>query len=200
MDTVIAICLGIGLSAACGFRVFVPMLAAGVAARAGILTLGDDFTWIASTPALAAFGIATLLEIGGYYIPWLDNLFDTISSPAAVIAGTIATAAFLSKTEMSPLLLWSIAIIAGGGSAGIVKGGTTTVRAASTATTGGSTNFVVSTLELIASFVMSVLAIFVPILAAILVIVLFIVAMRFIIRRFRKPASPITNEVKRSTQ
>jgi len=137
VETVFAICLGIGLSAACGFRVFVPMLAAGVATKAGILTLGEDFSWISSIPALVTFAIATLLEIGAYYILWLDNLLDTVSSPAAVIAGTIATAAFLSKTEMSPLLLWSVAIIAGGGSAGIVKGGAATIRAASTATTGG---------------------------------------------------------------
>ena len=41
LETVIAISIGIGLAAACGFRVFVPTLIIGIAARAELLTLAD---------------------------------------------------------------------------------------------------------------------------------------------------------------
>ncbi len=79
MDTLSSICLGIGLSAACGFRVFVPLLFMSIASLTGHMTLSSGFDWIGTYPALAAFGVATVLEVAGYYIPWIDNLLDTIA-------------------------------------------------------------------------------------------------------------------------
>src|SRR5580765_6236286 len=96
MDTLTSIFLGIGLSAACGFRVFVPMLVMSVASLSGHLTLAPGFQWIATYPALITFSVATAVEIAGYYIPWLDHLLDTMATPAAVIAGTIITASMVS--------------------------------------------------------------------------------------------------------
>src|SRR2546425_12995559 len=104
METILSICLGIGLSAACGFRVFVPLLVMSIASLSGHLTLAHGFEWIGTYPALITFSVATCLEIGGYYIPWVDNLLDTIASPAAVIAGTVVMAALVS--DLSPLLKW----------------------------------------------------------------------------------------------
>src|SRR5262245_17449136 len=119
MELALSICLGIGLSAACGFRVFVPLLGMSAAALAGHLHLAPGFDWIGTWPALACFLTATILEIGAYYIPWLDNLLDSMATPAAVIAGSLITAAVV--TDMSPLLKWSLAIIAGGGTAGVIQ-------------------------------------------------------------------------------
>jgi hypothetical protein len=164
MEWVLSVCLGIGLSAACGFRIFVPMLGLSIAAMAGHLELADGFEWIGSVPALVVFSVATLLEISAYYVPWIDNLLDTISTPAAVVAGTILTASVV--TEMSPLMQWSVALIAGGGSAGVIQTGTVLARGASLATTGGGGNFVVSTGEWIGALVTTILAIVLPILAA----------------------------------
>src|SRR5207237_6409471 len=129
METLLSVCLGIGLSAACGFRVFVPLLVMSIAALSGHLTLAHGFEWIGTYPALIAFAVATCLEVGGYYIPWLDNLLDTIASPAAIIAGTIITASLI--TDVSPFLKWTLAIIAGGGAAGTVQGTTVVARGAS---------------------------------------------------------------------
>ncbi|PYQ56518.1 MAG: DUF4126 domain-containing protein, partial [Acidobacteria bacterium] len=80
METVLSILIGLGLAAACGFRVFVPLLIMSLASRAGVghLALGPGFAWIGSTPALLSFAVATVLEIAGYYIPWVDNLLDTV--------------------------------------------------------------------------------------------------------------------------
>src|SRR5438105_9241668 len=104
MDALTSILLGIGLSAACGFRVFVPMLIISVAAISGHLTLAPGFQWLGTYPALLTFAVATLLEISGYYVPWLDHLLDTLATPAAIVAGTVITAAMVTK--MDPLLKW----------------------------------------------------------------------------------------------
>lgn len=188
METLFGVIVGVGLAASCGFRVFVPMLVMSVAVKAGQLELSDGWSWVGSWPAIISFSVATLIEIVGFYIPWLDNLLDTMASPAAVVAGTIATAACVS--EMSPLFQWSTAIIAGGGAAGIVQGTTVFARGASSATTGGFANFLVSTIELLMSFVLSVLAVIVPVVSLfVLAIVTFWVVRRYLERRAKKTAT-----------
>jgi hypothetical protein len=168
VDSLLAVMVGIGLAASCGFRVFVPMLVVSVAANTGYLTLAESFQWLGTPPALAAFAVAALLESGAYYIPWLDNLLDTIASPLAVVAGVVLFAA--SVVDLDPLLRWSLAIIAGGGSAAIVQGGSVASRLASTTTTGGLANFVIATLEIVAGVLFPVLSIAVPLLAFVLLV------------------------------
>ncbi|MEM7008216.1 MAG: DUF4126 domain-containing protein [Thermodesulfobacteriota bacterium] len=176
METMLSIFLGVGLAAACGFRVFVPLLVMSIAALTGQLALSPEFSWIASYPALAAFSIATIFEIAAYYIPWVDNLLDTIAVPAATVAGTIVMASAVS--DMSPFLQWGLAVIVGGGVAGTIQGFTSITRIASTATTGGVGNPVVSTAEAGGSVLMSILAITLPIVAAVLVVVIIFFAFR----------------------
>lgn len=183
-DALLGVIVGVGLAASCGFRVFVPMLVMSIAAKAGQLELHDGWNWIGSGQAIVCFGVASLVEVCGYFIPWFDNLLDSMASPAAVIAGTILAAACVS--EMSPWLQWSIAIIAGGGSAGAVQSLTVAARGASTATTGGIGNPLVAVTELATSAVLSVISVVAPILAAILLafaVVLFV--RRFARRRGR---------------
>lgn len=163
MDSLLAIILGGCLAASCGFRVFAPMLIMSIAALAGRLTLAEGWHWIGSWPAVILFAVATVTEIGGYYVPWINNVLDTMASPAAVVAGIVATAACIS--DMDPLLKWSLALLGGGGIAGLIQTATVIVRGASTATTGGVGNPIVATIEAIVSFLLPILAIVVPILA-----------------------------------
>jgi hypothetical protein len=163
----LSICLGLGLSAACGFRVFVPLLGLSMAALSGHVELADGFAWIGTWPAFGCLLTATIVEIAAFYVPWIDNLLDSMATPAAIVAGTMATASVV--TDMSPLMKWSLALIAGGGVAGTVQIGTVLARAASTFSTAGVTNFVVSTGELISSIVMTVVAIVLPLVVAALV-------------------------------
>ncbi len=165
METILSLLIGIGLSASCGFRVFVPLLVVSIAAHTGHLNLAAGFAWMGSDTALIAFAVATVLEIAAYYVPWLDNLLDTVATPAAIIAGTLITASLVA--DMSPFLKWTLAAIAGGGVAGAVQGTTVLTRAASSAGTGGLANPILSTVELVGSLMMSVLALVVPVLAAI---------------------------------
>lgn len=189
METLLSICLGIGLSAACGFRVFIPMLIVSIAANAGHLTLAKGFEWLASDAAVVSFGIATVLEIGAYYIPWLDNLLDTIASPSAVIAGTVITASVM--TDMSPFMRWTLAVIAGGGVAAMVQGTTVLARAASTTLTGGLANPILATAELGGSGVVALMAYFVPLLTLVIILtVLFVVGRKLWKRRAEKVLPP----------
>jgi hypothetical protein len=168
METILAVITGIGLSAACGFRVFVPLLALNLASMFGYIHLAQGFEWIGSYYATIAFASATILEIIAYYVPWLDNIMDTIASPVSIIAGTIATASVI--TDMPPSLKWMVAIIAGGGIAGLLQGSTTALRAKSSLFSGGLGNPLVATLELIGSAVIAFLAIILPIIGFILVV------------------------------
>ena len=187
LDFALALCVGTALSAACGFRVFVPMLCLSVASNAGLVGVDEGFEWLGSWPAIAAFGIATALETGAYYVPWIDNALDAIKTPAAMIAGTIVTAGFL--TDVDPLLQWSCAAIAGAGVAGLTSLGMAGVRVVSTAATGGFGNFLVATFEWVAALVMSVLAIVVPFLAVAIALSIVVLlgryAWRFLFRRRR---------------
>lgn len=191
VQIVIAVCMGLALSAACGFRVFVPMLIAGLAVRFGGLTVSDSFAWAGGDAALICLGAATVLEIIAYYIPYVDNLLDTISTPLALVAGTLIMSGML--VDMPPYLQWGLAIVGGAGSAGAVQAGTAALRGASTATTGGMGNCVVSTGENAMATGGALLAIFAPVLAFIGLLVIGYIAYR-IIRRLRRrkerPAIP----------
>lgn len=166
---------------------FVPLLVMSIAAHAGNIHLGSNFQWLATTPSLVTFSIATLVEIVAYYIPWLDHLLDTVAAPAAVIAGTVITASLV--TDVSPFLRWTLAVIAGGGSAGIVQGTTMLARGLSLVGTGGLANPVVSTAELGGALITSILAIVVPIVAVLLVLVVCALILARVFRsRSRKTA------------
>jgi len=170
MEELLGIFIGIGLSATCGFRIFVPLLGMSIAQHAGALNFSPGFEWIGSWPATIAFGIAMLIEIGGYYIPWLDNFLDSIATPAAIVAGTIATASMVG--DVSPFLRWSLAIIAGGGIAGLIQGSSVLIRGSSSVSTAGLANPLVSSGELVASILGTLISIILPIVAIILVVIL----------------------------
>ena len=153
MDVVqilLSLSLGLGLAAACGFRVFIPPLMMGVGSRLDLYKLEGSFVWVDDTWAIAIFAVATLLEIGGYFIPWIDNLLDAVATPAAIIGGIFVTSASL-EGELDPSAQWTLSVIAGGSVSGVIQLGTVATRAISTGTTGGLANPIISLLEAVAS-------------------------------------------------
>ncbi|MAP55988.1 DUF4126 domain-containing protein [Altibacter sp.] len=171
VDILLSIFLGIGLAAAVGFRVFLPLLVMSLAAHYDVIPLNESWQWMGSLTAVITLAVATLVEVAGYYIPWLDNALDTIAIPLAAIAGTAVMVA--TVTNLDPIITWTLAIIAGGGTAAAVQGNTTAIRLGSTATTGGLANSVVSTIEAGTSTVLAILSIFVPVLAFVCVLLIF---------------------------
>jgi hypothetical protein len=170
-DVALSVVLGIGLAAATGFRVFLPMLIMSGAAYTGHLPLGDSFAWLATPSALIMLSVAALAEIAAYYIPGVDNLLDTLATPAAFAAGTVVSAAVM--TDLPPMLKWTAAVIAGGGVAGLTQGVTAMLRAQSSMFTGGIGNLVLATAELGGALLVSVLTLAAP-LAALALVILFL--------------------------
>lgn len=192
MQTVTASALGIALAACCGFRVFVPILIAGLACRFHLFHFSQSFAWLSATGMLISVGVATFIEIAGYYVPFIDNLLDTISAPLATVAGTLlATSVIPIDNEW---MKWIIGIIAGGGSAGVIASGTGLLRLLSSKTTIGSGNPVVSTSENVAAVGGSLLSFAFPLVMAAAIIILIFWIMkklytRFFIARSRKSES-----------
>jgi hypothetical protein len=189
-DLGLSIALGIGLAAATGLRLFLPMLIVSAAAYAGYLPLSENFAWLATPAALILLGVAAIVEILAYYIPGVDNLLDTLATPAAFVAGTVISAAVI--TDLPPMVKWAAAIIAGGGIAGLTRSVTTLVRAKSTVMTGTLGNPAVATAELGGSLIVSLLAILAPVLTALAIIVLLWLAIRWVrgLSRERRPTKP----------
>ena len=187
----LSVVLGIGLAAATGFRVFLPMLVVSAAAYFGHLPLSDSFAWLGTAPALTMLIVATLVEILAYYIPGFDNLLDTLATPAALVAGTVVSAAVM--TDVTPMVKWTAAIIAGGGVAGLTQGATAILRANSTVFTGGNRQLRhFDPAELVGALLVSLLALAAP-LAALAVVILFLWLMLRLVRHlFRgRPQSNI---------
>ena len=195
METLLSVFIGLGLSAACGFRVFVPLLAISIASISGHLTLSSGFEWMGTFPALISFAVATALEIAGYYIPWVDHLLDLVAGPAAVIAGVIAMAS--SVAGLSPFMRWSLAIVAGGGIAATFQALTGMTRITSTSTTAGLLNPAVSTAEAAGATAFSAMAIIVPIIGVIVLVICLALAYwpgRAMLRRIRSKNSSTRSE------
>ena len=178
--------IGIGLAAATGFRIFLPMFAVSLASYMGWIPQNENFQWLSGLPTLIATGIAMIVEILAYYIPFVDHLLDTISIPLATVAGSVMFAS--QFTELGTFPQWALALIAGGGTAAAISSGFAGTRAASTATTGGFGNSVVATTETAGAGLMSFLALAAPVIAfvvAVLLLIALFVFGRKLLRKFR---------------
>jgi hypothetical protein len=168
------IALGIALSACCGFRVFIPMLAGALAGHFGMFTLPADMHWLSGWPSIICFGTAAVAEVLAYYVPFIDNILDTIATPLSVAAGTVLATSILPLDNQEPLLRWGAGFIAGGASAGVIQLGTGLLRLFSSKATVGTGNAVVSTTENAAAIGGSVLSFFIPVVVAIVILVLIV--------------------------
>ena len=184
MELFISICIGIGLAASSGFRIFIPMLAANIASLSGFHQFGSGFEWLNTWTAFGILVSASVAEIAAYYIPVLDNALDQIALPVAVAAGTLLSASFIT-TDMSPVLKWGLGLLAGGGTAGVIHSGMAMLRLGSTAATGTLANPLVTTAENGASITFSLMAFLVPIVLAALVVFLVV----FILRKMGRAVS-----------
>ena len=193
-ELITAVAIGIGLAASAGFRVFVPMLVAAIAAKTGILPLNESFMWLSSWPSIAILGTATIVEILAYYIPVVDNLLDTIATPLAVVAGTLLLTSVLPID--SELMKWITGAAVGGGSAAVVQSGSALTRLTSTKLTAGVGNPVVATVENVAAAGTSILSLVIPFFILAIFLLLIILIFTSLRRRMRKKKE---NRVKETT-
>ncbi len=186
-ELITAVAIGIGLAASAGFRVFVPMLVAAIAAKAGILPLNESFQWLSSWTSIAILGTATIVEILAYYIPVVDNLLDAVATPLAVVAGTLLLTSVLPID--SELMKWITGAAVGGGSAAVVQSGSALTRLTSTKLTAGVGNPVVATVENMAATGTSILSLVIPFFVLAIFLLLIILIFTSLRRRLRKSRS-----------
>lgn len=185
-ELITAAAIGIGLAASAGFRVFVPMLVAAIAAKAGILPLNESFHWLSSWTSIAILGTATVVEILAYYIPVVDNLLDTVATPLAVGAGTLLLTSVLPID--SELMKWITGAAVGGGSAAVVQSGSALTRLTSTKMTAGLGNPVVATVENVAATGTSILSLIIPFFVLAIFLLLVILIFTSLRKRLRRKA------------
>jgi len=193
-ELITAVAIGIGLAASAGFRVFVPMLVAAIAAKTGVLPLNESFQWLSSWTAIAILGTATVVEILAYYIPVVDNLLDTISTPLAIGAGTLLLTSVLPID--SELMRWITGAAIGGGSAAVVQSGSALTRLTSTKLTAGIGNPVVATIENVAATGTSILSLIIPFFILALFLLLTILLFTAVRRRLRRRAVMTADKTK----
>lgn len=181
-ETILSIFLGVGLAASVGFRIFLPLFALSLAAYFDLWELNDSWAWIGGLATVIALGVATVVEIFAYFIPYIDNLLDSVAIPLAAVAGTAVMVSTIA--DLDPLITWSLAIIAGGGTASAIKGASASGRLASTVSTGGLANPIVSAAETGTAVIVTIASLFAPIFAAILVIIILIIIFA-VYRKFR---------------
>jgi hypothetical protein len=187
-EALIAVTIGIGLAAASGLRVFLPLLVAGLAARYGALPLSEGFQWLSSTGALIALSTASVLEVAAYSIPGLDHLLDLLAGPVALVAGVIASAAVM--VHLPPAVMWPLAIVGGGGVALSTKLTSALLRAKTGVVTGGLANPIVATSETAAAVAISVFAIVIPLICFFGVMALIFWMSRQVRRRINRRVTP----------
>lgn len=186
-ELVVSIALGVSLAATCGLRAFLPLFVAGTFARFDVISLGETFAWLESTPALVALFVAVVAEVAGDKIPALDHALDAVQTPVRTVAGMVVAAAVAGDLPGWATALF--AIVAGGGAAASVHTTKSLVRLGSSATTAGAANPFISLLEDAVALVASVLSVLLWIVAmvvAALVLLFVALAIRTLIRKRRE--------------
>lgn len=175
-ELLVAVAIGIGLAAAAGFRAFIPLLVAGLAARLGVVPLADGFEWLSTTVALVALATASVVEVAAYLVPGVDHALDVVASPVAIVAGVIASASVM--VDMPPIIAWPLSIIVGGGIASATKVTSALIRAKTGLATAGLANPVVSASETAGAVGIAIAAVAVPLLCLLGLVVLLVWVVR----------------------
>lgn len=182
MSVALSVATGLALAAAAGFRAFVPLLVAGLAIHFGYVEAAPGFAWLGEPPVLIALAVATLTEVGAYYIPGLDHLLDLVAAPVAIAAGIVAAAGVM--VGLPEWLRWLTAIGGGGTVATAGHALNAIGRAKTGVASGGLGNPVYATGELAGSVLLASFAILLPAIAIALAIA--IVAIVVLRRRRRR--------------
>ena len=189
MNLFLGLLLGLGLSASTGLNTFLPLLLLSAAARfhvAGI-QLGEKFEWLTSDAAMITLIVACVIELIADKVPAVDHFLDSAGTIVRPVAGALASASV--RTGHDTMVAALIGIIVGAPpSLGLhtLKAGT---RVASSATTFGCANPVLSIIEDILAFMLSVLSIFLPIVVPV-ALALLVFALYRLMKRVRRSSAP----------
>jgi len=169
--------LAASLSLLAGWRLYLCILATGVAMRFGVLPLPEHLAALqvlANPWVMGVAGAATLLEFLADKIAWIDSLWDAIHTFVRPLGGALLALAVVDPADPAMQVL---AFILGGGGALIAHGGKAGARAVVNASPEPVSNVVVSTGEDIATAGLLYLAYEFPLAAAGIAILLLVSAL-----------------------
>lgn len=176
-----------GLSGSAGLNAYIPLLIVSLAGRFPLndplIELAQPYDALSSWWAIGVLVVLLLIEMFVDKVPAVDSVNDVIQTVIRPTAGAILFAANAEViTDISPV----ITIIAGlllAGSVHVTKG---VIRPVVTTTTAGTGNWVVSIIEDIIAFFVSVLSVLIPILALLVTIFFLFIGFRWLRRRRQK--------------
>lgn len=192
MDVVTAlggIAAAFGLSTSAGLNAYIPLLMVALAGRFPaddpLVTLNPPYDTLTSWWVIGFIGLMLIIEMTVDKIPAADTVNDIIQTLIRPTAGAVLFAANAQViTDLHPV----IAVIAGILLAGTVHTAKGVIRPAVTASTAGTGNWLVSIIEDVIAFFVSLFSILIPILAIIILGILAFFVFRFARRlRRRKP-------------
>lgn len=189
MDLIFSIALGVVLSAAAGFRAFLPMFLLGLLQRYDLMggySLGPNFQWLGTDHAMAALSVATIVEVAADKVPALDHALDVLMTFVRPAAGCVSVLAVLSPQD--PVVAYVVGIALAGGATLPIHLGKSLLRVGTNAVTGGVSAPALSAAEDLSAGLAVVLAVIVPVCAVLLGIASLLVALWFWRRLKRKRA------------
>jgi len=187
IETISGLSAAFGLSGSAGLNAYIPLLLVALAARfpisSPLIKLQPPYDLMGSWWIIGLLVVLLVVEIIADKVPAVDTVNDGIQTFVRPAAGAILFAGSTSAvTEINPLL----AIVAGVLVAGSVHATKAAARPVVTVSTMGVGNPVVSTLEDVTAFVVSLLALFLPIIAGLLMVGFLIIAIVMVRRRRQK--------------
>lgn len=177
-----------------GWRLYLVVLATGIAMRTGHVPLPDHLAGLqvlANPWVLAAAALGTLAEFFADKIAWIDSAWDAVHSLVRPLGGALLALAIVDPGDPATQ---AIAFLLGGGAALLSHGGKAGVRAMVNTSPEPFSNVVVSTAEDVATAGLLALAYQFPVAAGGLALMLalgavaVIVMARRLLRRLFRPA------------
>jgi len=167
---------GLGLAIPAGLNAYIPLLTVAVAQQFGWIRLESPYALLGEWWAIALIAVLLAVEVVADKVPAVDSVNDAVQTVVRPAAGGILFAAAAAGNDwVHPIVF----IVAGVLLAGGVHAAKATARPAVNATTAGVGGPVVSVVEDVASFVMTVAAIVAPVLAVGLAVVVLVMLVRW---------------------
>jgi hypothetical protein len=174
------------LSLLAGWRLYLCILATGIAMRFGVLPLPDhleSLQVLANPWVMGIAGVATLAEFFADKIAWLDSVWDAVHTAIRPIGGALLTLAVIDPADPTTQV---IAFILGGGATLLSHGGKAGARAVVNTSPEPFSNIAVSTVEDVATGGLLFLAYQYPEIAVVVAIIMlaFVIGLLVLARRF----------------
>lgn len=184
IESLTSVFTAFGLSTAAGLNAYLPLLIVALLARfTNLINLREPWDVLASWPVIAVLAVLLVVELVADKVPVVDHANDVIQTVVRPASGAILFAANSNLvSDVSPVLAVILGILA----AGTMHTAKASFRPVVTATTGGLGNPVVSTVEDIASGLLTFMAILLPLITFVLLILVLFMAWR-LWRKWRTP-------------